>query len=283
MDPSTEQLLAHLSDKDQIQFMKLVITVRTELSIPSEDFPDTTIMRFFSQTYNKLDPALSNIKQSYEWRKTFPFDKAANMNPKKFFDLQNMMKMHFCGVDKQGRPIRITQVPDMDPAIVLEMFTAEEFLLHNIAYVERLINIIFERCSQKSGKIIHKTLTIVDIKDFNINKFIFNSKVKEFMSQQSQVFNANYPEMAAHVFVINAGSFMKILYSFLSVFLDKRVIERITILDSDYLSHLEKYVDTKSLPKCIGGDAPYEITEYPNFWDEDIEYALKNNKLRLEK
>lgn len=283
MDPSTEAIISHLNDKDQINFIKLLMTARTEHEIPVEEFSDATIMRFFNQSYNKVDPALERLKQSYEWRKSFNFDHVAQLDPKKFQDLQNTMKMHFCGTDKQGRPVRITQVPDLDPDIVVDMFTPEEFMMHNVAYVERLINIIFERCTQKAGKVIYKTLTIVDIKDFNVNKFIFSSKVKQFMSHQSKVFNANYPEMAAHVFVINAGMFMKVLYNFFTVFLDKRVIERITILDGDYMGHLEKYIDKSVLPKCIGGDSPHSIIEYPNFWDEDIEYALKNNKLRLEK
>jgi len=281
MDSTTEALMHNLSDKDQINFIKLIMTVRGELEIDKKEFSDPLVLRFFKQSYNKPDQALEKIKASHEWRKTFPFENAAQIDPQKFIDLQNTMRMHFCGVDKQGRPIRITQVPNLDPEFVVDTFTHEEFLLHNIAFVERLTNIIFERCSQKAGKVVYQTLTIVDIKDFNINKFIFNSKVKDFISQQSKTFNANYPEMAAHVFVINAGAFMKILYNFLSVFLDKRVLERITILDGDYMNHLEKYVDKNVLPKCIGGGSPYTILEYPNFWDSDIENAMKEKRLTL--
>ena len=283
MEASTEALIQQLSDNDQVNFIKLLMTARSEHNIPKEEFSDATILRFFNQSYNKLEPALKNLKASAEWRKSFPFDKAAQMDPTNFLELQSTMKMHFCGVDKHGRPIRVTQVPNIDPEIVINMFTPEEFLLHNIAYVERLINIIFERCSQKAGRVIHKTLTIVDIKDFNFKRFIFNSKVKAFMNQQSKVFNANYPEMAANVFIINAGTFVKVLYNFLSLFLDKRVIDRITILGSNYMSQLEKYVDRDILPKCIGGNSPHQILEYPNFWDADMEHALKHKKLTLDR
>lgn len=280
---NVNSVIQTFNPKDQASFWHVHNYIRDIMHQSPDQYSDTMILKFFLNCYHKPEDTIKEITTNIVWRKTFPFDKSAELDPSKFLQLQKINNMNFYGVDKLGRPIRITKVLNHDPNIVMEMFTEEEFLLHNIAHAERLINIIFERCSERQKYPIYNTLSIIDVTNVKMTKILFNSKLKKFLKPQSQVFQDNYPEMAGNVFIINAGSFGSVLFNFIKLFLKKQIVEKISVYNNNYMKDLERFVDPKDLPAEIGGGCNIPIIDYDNFWQKDIDESINDKILSFKR
>ena len=280
MNETTEILIEKFNKKDQAGFIKVLMTVRAEMELTEEEYPQTHILRFYLHFNQDTKLTLDAIKNNIEWKKEFPFDEAAKLNAFEFIEMQERLGMFFYGCDRLGRPIRFSRITSLDPQVVMDAFTYEEFHWHNVAYIERVVNIIFPMCSDKYKHPVYQTITILDLSEAHINKYILNKKVMDYIKKQSEPFVKNYPDISSKVFIINAGVLVKALFSFFSYFLEKRVLDRVKVYNKGYMEELTKYVDKKDLPMCIGGENETEPKDYINFWDEQERQSIKDKRLK---
>lgn len=64
----------------------------------------------------------------------------------------------------------------------------------------------------------------------------------------------NYPEIMFKMLIINAPMMFRGAWSVVSPFIDKKTVNKISILGNKYHKDLEKYVDSSNIPEELGGE-----------------------------
>lgn len=64
---------------------------------------------------------------------------------------------------------------------------------------------------------------------------------------------SHYPEMLKRMFIINTPRIFTLFFSLVKPMMDKRTLDKIRVLGTDFLPVLEKHVDSVHIPKEYGG------------------------------
>jgi hypothetical protein len=270
-----------LDRKDHDSFSQLVNTIRVEHGVSETEYSDSQIYRFFRGHKQKVPEALKAILANIEWRRNAPFDKAAALDLSKFDFVFEYVNLGFYGLDFEGRPIRIVRPLNFDPEILAKKYVEEERYLYSVQNIERILNIVFPLCSQKSGRYTEGMLSIVDISQVDMGKMFKSIGMMNTFKSSSKQFQDNYPEMAHKVIIINTGMLFKGLWNIIKLFINKLTLKKIVILGSDYMPELLKHTTKENLPTVIGGTCQHHINKYPNFFDAEYALSVKERRFKL--
>ena len=110
-------------------------------------------------------------------------------------------------------------------------------------------------------------------------KELSNSDTKKKHQTVRKMMEQYFPFILKKVYFINAPKFMRIMLGMVSWTFSKKKKDRLCMLGSDYLSVLDKEFGLQNLPKCIGGTNPIPLTEFQNFWDQEIQNSFVEKRL----
>lgn len=283
-----ENLTKRMSSKNQANFLKLQITVREILKLNQKEFPDIKILCFFCHNEKDFEKSLENIKRHLRWRKEKKdlLIQTKEIDPKeKFLPFKKIgMRMGYFGTTKKGQPIEILKFPKSDLWEVIKNLNKDDFLCYKIQIAERLLNIIWKLASERNKKMIDGVIFIIDLQNYPLGALrsnAFNSEFKNFMKNVSNVYDNNYPSLIKKAYVINCGFFFKVLWGFARVFVDKKVLDKVCVLNTDYITEFKKIMDVKKLPRCYGGEVDEDIGTFRNFWDDEIDLSVKEKRFHV--
>lgn len=104
------------------------------------------------------------------------------------------------------------------------------------------MQVIFPECSKHKGKLIDKTVTILDLKGVSLMS-VLGGKIKHFLSLTAGVTQNNYPETLGQMYILNAGYAFSIFWKAFSLMLDPVTISKIHVLSGDGRKELMKIID----------------------------------------
>ena len=110
-------------------------------------------------------------------------------------------------------------------------------------------------------------------------KQLQESKIKKKHKAAGDRFLKYFPHLIKRVNIINAPTFIYVMFKAVSWMFSKKKKERLNLLGGDYLKVLDKQYGLENLPKCIGGTNPIPLGEYKNFWEEDLMNSFNNKTL----
>lgn len=278
-----EIYLRDLKQNEQVTLIKLVTILREQEQIPEAVMSTSAIYRFMKGNECDLVKALFSINESLKWRKTFDWKSVVDMDIEKVNIFHTMMKFGYYGEDAKGRPIRIMQP---QPCKIDQQFAAlgsEAIFAFQVGLMERSINIVFELCTRKYGRHISSQITIVDVKYLEIGKILTSADMINFGRTKAPLLQLNYPELGFRGIIINAGPVFYTLWKIFSAFLNKKTLEKIRICNEDYMSELLEITTIDKIPVSLGGTCPYEIDNYPNFFDQEFYNSVHEKRLELKK
>lgn len=211
-----------------------------------------TLLRFLRMRDFDLMKAKEMFLNYLKWREEYGVD----MIGKEFsFDEYSEVKRcyphGFHGVDRYGRPVYIERVGMVDVNALLQITTIERFVKHHVSEQERTLNWRYPACSLAAKKHIASTTSILDVKDVGASNF---SKPARYIFMEIQKIDSNYyPETLNQLFIVNAGSAFKVLWTAIRAFLEPRTLAKIKVLGTNYLSNLVEVIDPSNLPAFFGG------------------------------
>ena len=97
---------------------------------------------------------------------------------------------------------------------------------------------------------VETVTAIIDIKNVGLMSFW---KLKDLLGQVISISDANYPETANRLFIINAPAIFSTAWSYIKSLIDVRTASRVFILGADYKPALLEHIPTESLPVYLGG------------------------------
>jgi len=193
------------------QFLELKKELREANCI---NISENEIIRFIYGWKGQVRNIKDNMIELEAWRKNYKPEtislKDFEMEP---FDYSQIISIP-CQ-DIYGRPIILLKSKNLIPKKIL----TETFVKYLIYLIETAIKMMPEN--------IDKLIIVLDIKDAGLENFSLNhlNKIREISSRF-------YVERLSNIVIINKGFFFGMMWSFVSKFLDERILKKLIVLDN---------------------------------------------------
>lgn len=269
--------------KEQIQVMNsLREKIIEKHSLDSSSDSIHSFSRFCEAQAWDLDGAVSMLENHLAWRESHKLHGRIEVggnayNTSKYLiDFATSTEFHrtkgvsftkFHKVDKIGRPVVYHQLKLFDPNKVSANSSYKNLIDLFIWEQEFTLEYRLPAASIQAKKLISLSLNVVDMNGFKLQSF--NADGRSFMKEIASIGSNQYPFTMGAIYVINAPFFFRIIWTFLSPLLPKRVKDVIYILGNreEYLPLLHEVIDEDNLPSFLGGiDESFELKKEIGPW-----------------
>ncbi|KAH0559758.1 hypothetical protein GP486_003721 [Trichoglossum hirsutum] len=186
------------------------------------------------------------------WRKEFKVDDLVrNFVYVEKPEVFKYYPQYYHKTDKDGRPVYIEAIGNIDLNAMYKITTAERMLSNLVVEYEKLADPRLPACSRKTGNLLETCCTIMDLKGVGLSKF---GSVYSYLKQASAISQNYYPERLGKLYLINAPWGFSSVWAVIKGFLDPVTVDKIQVLGATYHAELLNQVPAENLPKEYGGE-----------------------------
>lgn len=221
---------------------------------------DQHVLRFLRSRDFNLEKAKEALCQTLTWRKQHQIDFLLDT-----WQCPQLLQDYYTGGwhhhDKDGRPLYILRLGQMDTKGLVRVLGEESLLRHVLSINEEGLR----HCEENTkifGKPISCWTCLVDLEGLNM-RHLWRPGIKALL-RTIELVGANYPETLGCLLILRAPRVFPVLWTLVSPFIDENTRKKFLIYaGNDYQGPggLVDYINRDFIPDFLGGDALCDVPE----------------------
>lgn len=214
---------------------------------------DAHILRFLRARQFNIEKAREMLVHSLAWRKLHNIDHLLNnYQPSAVIQKYYPGGWHFS--DKDGRPMYILRLGQMDVKGLMKAVGEEAVLKHVIAVNEEGVHRA-ATATEQLGYPVSGCTCIMDLENLSM-RHLWRPGIRALLRIIEMV-QANYPETMGRLLIVRAPRVFPVLWTLVSPFIDENTRTKFMIFGgNDYQGPegITEFIDKKYIPDFLGGD-----------------------------
>eukprot|EP01119_Soliformovum_irregulare_P009024 TRINITY_DN22135_c0_g1_i1.p1 TRINITY_DN22135_c0_g1~~TRINITY_DN22135_c0_g1_i1.p1 ORF type:complete len:391 (-),score=90.24 TRINITY_DN22135_c0_g1_i1:13-1185(-) len=250
----------HIKNLDDDQRKKLD-DLKSSLPSAYDDhhYNEIRLTRFLTAHYWDPVKTKAAIMEDMQWRQDKKLDTILEWFPESpyFESLIAYFPSGNHGVDKRGIPVYIERIGSVNPQSLVDIVPKEDLLnLHyyTMELSEKERDEALEKLADPAGGIVDPggVIYLEDMSGFSISTHFYAPAIPIAL-EALKGDETHYPGILQKMFIANPPMILSMCFNLISTVLDKRTTDQISILGSEGITEIERYVDPSSIPKYLGG------------------------------
>jgi hypothetical protein len=217
--------------------------LRAHFGVRIAHMHDVLLVKYLIARKYELPKVFEMLDKQLKWAETAKPSATEYLPP----EIAPNYPIGFAGNDREGNLLYFERPGNggrCTPVNFVKKFGLGQILRWHITTMEMGRELL-----KATGYKAKRITAIIDLKDLGE----CDRHTVQFGKMIAQVDQDYYPEHLSKLFIINAPGFFAGLWRVIRVFVDPRTREKIHVLDKNYKTELEQYIDHSQLPSFCGG------------------------------